>query len=110
MRLIENLGPTDGALAWPQVRERLAQPFASDILDVLFDTQLKTAVVVDRTTDVRELIAHGRPVRLVELALRRREITEAVRRLEQVVAPKRARARQSASRRPKAGRAPGDAG
>jgi hypothetical protein len=111
LRLIDVLGPTDGVLAWSQVRDRVGQPFGAEVVDVLYDMQLKTAVVAGQATDVRRAIIHGRPVRLVELGPRRAEITEAFRRVGQATAAAPPSSRQrSRTRRAKPRRAPGDAG
>ncbi len=102
LRLVEVVGPTDGLVAWDQLREELAKPFAIDPLDVVFDTQLKRAVLVRAGEEMRPAVAHGRPVRVVPLAALRAEVSEAFRRLAQV-AGKRAggktRARVAPARR-----------
>lgn len=87
LRLVEVLGPTDGIAAWQQAHEELEQPFAVDVLDVVFDLELKEAVVVRDPRVVGELVAHGRPVRLVRLGTRRAEISSAFRRLCAATAP-----------------------
>ena len=87
LRLVEVLGPTDGVAAWQQTRDELEQPFAAGVLDVIFDLELKDASVVRDPHLVGELVAHGRPVRLVRLGPRRAEIGAAFRRLVAAVAP-----------------------
>lgn len=79
--LIDLLGPTDGPVAWLQVRADLEQPFPPDPLDVVFDAQLKRAVVARADSDLRAMIAHGRPIRVVALASVREQTAEAFRRL-----------------------------
>lgn len=79
--LIEVLGPADGAIAWLQVREGLEQPFPADPLDVVFDSQTKEAAIVTGGTDLRAMIAHGRPIRVVALAAVRGQTAEAFRRV-----------------------------
>lgn len=111
LRLIDVLGPTDGVLAWSQVRGGLDQPFGAEVVGVLYDMQLKTAVVAGDATDVRKAIIHGRPVRLVELGPRHAEITEAFRRVGQAAAAASPASRQRGrTRRAKPRRVPGDAG
>ena len=87
VRLVEVLGPTDGVAAWLQTRVELDQPFAAEVLDVLFDLELKEAIVVRETQHVGELVTHGRPVRLVRLGPRRAEVGAAFHRLCAAVAP-----------------------
>ena len=100
--LVDVLGPTDGPVAWSQVRDELAQPFLREPLDVVFDTQIKHAIVLDAVADVRSAISHGRPVRVVAMAARRQQATDAFRRLADVVAPSR-RDRAGRSRQSQAG-------
>ena len=109
LRLVEVIGPTDGVAAWQQSRDELEQPFAADVLDVVFDLELKEAVVLRDSHLVAELIAHGRPVRLVRLAPRREEIRAAFQRLCEAIAPPAsagsrasATAAQRRARRPRA--------
>lgn len=82
--LIDVLGPTDGPVAWLQVRVDLENLIQADPLDILFDVQLKQAVVARDDTDLRSLIAHGRPIRIVALAKLRLETAEAFRRLTDI--------------------------
>jgi hypothetical protein len=82
--LIDVLGPTDGPVAWLQVRTDLEQPFPAEQLDVVFDVQFKRAVVARADTDLRQVIAHGRPVRVVALAGLRDQTAGAFRRLAEV--------------------------
>jgi hypothetical protein len=79
--LIGTLGPTDAALAWRQVRGELQAQSTGDELNVLFDTELKQASVLEGSKGLRALMDHGRPVRLVALAARRSEIAVAFRRV-----------------------------
>ena len=81
LQLIGTLGPTDAVLAWPQVREHLGVEGAGAILDVVFDTELKRAELLDSSAELRTLIDHGRPVQLVALAQRQREIADAFQRV-----------------------------
>jgi hypothetical protein len=100
--LVDVLGPTDGPVAWSQVRDELAQPFLRAPLDVVFDTQIKHAAVIDADADLRSAISHGRPVRVVAIAERRQQATDAFRRLADVVAPS-SRDRSGRTRRSQAG-------
>lgn len=107
LRLVEILGPTDGVAAWQQTRDALDQPFAAKVLDVVFDLQLKEAIVVQDTRVVGELVAHGRPVRLVRLGPRREEVRAAFDRLCAAVGPagsgsRRATPARRRARRPRA--------
>lgn len=83
--LIDVLGPTDGPVAWLQVRADLEQPFPVDPLDVIFDAQFKHAAVASAESDLRAMIAHGRPIRVVALAGVRAQTAEAFRRLADLV-------------------------
>lgn len=81
LRLVDVLGPTDAVLAWRQVRRPLGTA-AGVSLDLIFDTELKSAKVLNSgDVGLRELINHGRPVRVVVLAERRGEIADAFRRV-----------------------------
>lgn len=82
--LIDVLGPTDGPVAWLQVRADLEQPFPAEQLDIVFDVQFKRAVVSRADTDLRAVIAHGRPIRLVALADLRDQTAGAFRRLAEI--------------------------
>lgn len=84
LRLVEVLGPTDGLVAWDQLKDELAKPFAIDPLDVVFDTQLKRAALVRAGEEIRPAVNHGRPVRVVALAALRAEVTDAFRRVIRV--------------------------
>lgn len=79
--LFDVLGPTDGAAAWQQVSAEVEADETGGVLDILFDIELKQATVVRKRNLVGELVAHGRPVRLVALAGRRAEIDAAFDRL-----------------------------
>lgn len=79
--LIDVLGPTDGAAAWQQARSEVEACEPPEGVYVLFDVELKLAAVLRETSAVGELIAHGRPVRLVALAERREEVDAAFDRL-----------------------------
>jgi hypothetical protein len=79
--LIDVLGPTDGPIAWLQVRADLEQPFPADPFDVIFDAQIKHAAVARADSDLRAMISHSRPIRVVPLARARAQTTEAFRRL-----------------------------
>jgi hypothetical protein len=81
LQLFATLGPTDAVLAWSQVRDRLGADRAGTVLDVVFDTELKRAELLDSPADLRTLIDHGRPVKLVALAARQREIAAAFQRV-----------------------------
>lgn len=89
--LVDVLGPTDGCVAWLQVREELGRTSSVASLDVLFDAQIKEATVADADCDLRRLVDHGRPVRLIALAHLRRQTEEAFRRLGEVPTSHRAR-------------------
>jgi hypothetical protein len=82
--LIEVLGPTDGPVAWLQVRTDLESPFQADPLDVVFDLQLKHAIVARHDTDLRPLVSHGRPIRILALANVRLETAQAFRRVANI--------------------------
>jgi hypothetical protein len=82
--LVDVLGPTDGCVAWLQVRMELERTSSVDPLDVLFDAQIKEARVTDAECDLRPMVDHGRPVRLVALADLRKQTEEAFRRLGDV--------------------------
>lgn len=84
--LIGTLGPTDGVIAWQQLRDELEDDSPLDRLDVLFDLQHKQALVLEDRQTVGDLICHGRPVRLVELGRLREEIAEAHGRLSRGLA------------------------
>lgn len=84
--LVDVLGPTDGAAAWQQVSATVEADETNDVLDILFDLELKQATVVHERNLVGGLLAHGRPVRLVALAGRRAEIDAAFDRLRAAVA------------------------
>jgi hypothetical protein len=79
--LFDVLGPTDGAAAWQQVGAEVEADETGGVLDILFDIELKQAKLVRKRNLVGELVAHGRPVRLVALAGRRAEIDAAFDRL-----------------------------
>jgi hypothetical protein len=81
LMLIGTLGPTDAVLAWPQVRQRLGVDGPGAVLDVVFDTQLKRAELLDSHAELRTMIDHGRPVQLVALAQRQREVAAAFQRV-----------------------------
>lgn len=91
VRLLEVLGPTDGVAAWQQSRDQLEQPLAAAVLDVVFDLQLKEAIVVSDSRRVGELVVHGRPVRLVRLGPRRAEVAAGFHRLCAAIVPVRSR-------------------
>jgi hypothetical protein len=79
--LVDVLGPTDGVAAWQQTRSYLETCQLGDPIYILFDLELKQAVVIHKLGSVGEAIEHGRPVRLVYLTERRREIDAAFNRL-----------------------------
>lgn len=85
--LVEILGPTDGVAGWQQTRDELEQPFPAEVLDIVFDVQLKEATVMRDSQRVGELVAHGRPIRLVRLGPRRAQVAAAFDRLCAAVAP-----------------------
>jgi hypothetical protein len=87
--LIDVLGPTDGPVAWLQVRTDLDEPFSTGPLDVVFDVQFKRAVVARADTDLRAVIAHGRPIRVVALASMRAHTADAFHRLAEISASAR---------------------
>lgn len=85
-KLIGALGPTDGVVAWKQLRPEIEDPKAGTQLDVLYDLQHKEALILKDRQTVGDLICHGRPVRLVELGRLREEIAEAHGRLSRALA------------------------
>jgi len=101
LQLVAMLGPTDAVLAWPQVRERVGAVEADAVLDVVFDTELKRAELLDSPAELRTLIAHGRPVQLVALAQRRREIAAAFQRVADASRGERQVKQASGARRKK---------
>jgi hypothetical protein len=84
--LIGALGPTDGVIAWQQLRDELEDNSPLDRLDVLYDLQHKEALTLKDRQTVGDLICHGRPVCLVELGRLRKEIAEAHGRLSRGLA------------------------
>jgi hypothetical protein len=62
------LGSSDGPLAWMQIRSEVWKKRASPQLDLVFDSQLKKAVLTTRVGAIGTTLRHGRPVRVISLA------------------------------------------
>ncbi len=81
LRLVTAFGPTDGVAAWQQTRDELDQSELGADVHVLFDLELKKAIVIQDLGRVGERVVEGRPFKLARLGPRRAEVADAFRRL-----------------------------
>jgi hypothetical protein len=101
-RLAQVLLPREVAVAWEQLREALSRRVPSGTFDLVFDKQMGTAELAFNAREVRRLIAHERPVHLIQLGPRLREISDAFRRWSSV--QKAPRLSKTQARRSRSGR------
>ena len=96
-----SLGPSELAVAWPQVRAGIRESIAADHLDFVFDTALGKADLAQTRDALVSLVATGRPTVVVPLAERIVEVREAYRRwAASSAAPAKQPARPRALKRP----------
>ena len=77
--LSDRLEPSAVAVAWEQLRPTLREVIGSRV-DVIFDVQLGTITVAQSADQLRELVAHGRPVRVIALGERLQAVRDGFRR------------------------------
>lgn len=94
-----SLGPSELAVAWPQVRARIRESIAPNYLDFVFDTALGKADLAQTRDALVSLVATGRPTVVVPLAERIGEVREAYRRWASTPAPAKEPARPRALKR-----------
>lgn len=93
--LFSALGPNDGTICWRELQSELAGVEVDSRLDAVFDAQYKKADLATDGPGLRQLVAHGRPVRVIPLADLRRDVRSAFERLAHET-------RRPAKRRPSA--------
>lgn len=72
-----SLGPSELAVAWPQVRAGIRESIGPGQLDFVFDTALGKADLASTCDALASLVATGRPTVVVPLAERMIEVREA---------------------------------
>jgi hypothetical protein len=79
--LAATLGPTDAPVAWVQIRGDVMRRKWGRELDLIFDTQLKAALLTNDLPSLAASLRHGRPVRVVSLHRTIDEIRSAFKRV-----------------------------
>jgi ribosomal protein L34E len=71
------LSPREVAVAWRQVRGAMSTRVPGERLDLVFDRQLGLATLVASDQELVNAVQHGRPVQVVQLGKRLREVRDA---------------------------------
>jgi hypothetical protein len=82
-----HLRPGEVAVAWNDLRFQMRGIVPKGRLDVVFDCQLGSALVVRDDTALRQAVVTGRPVRVIELGPRLQEVLDAFRRWSEATRP-----------------------
>ncbi len=76
-RLSQYLSPNEVGVAWRQLRDELREALPGGQLDVVFDRPLGTATIVRTDGQLRAAVISGRPMLVIELGPRLREVLDA---------------------------------